>query len=437
MSVVSALEEFGLYIHDCAMAPYSFILDTTLLAIRYTSIYASYLHYYVFISYIYTGNIIFNNSFFGNYLSQLCSPQVVAFKIDVDSITYDVFLNFLAMDTNYIVNIFNSYFTNNKPSDFVMLPYFGNLMFEEGYSDMFEGTFLSNFDDYISKFEIIFDHPVVNFVFNIFYNIIFSFIFFFFYIFFIIELIFSEYRIKVASKKNIDIEHLSNQITVESEKEIASFDDMIPFFLALFLTIGWFFWANSIFSISSHYNPLLFSQLILPGLAFMTFVAPFLILYDFGLFFVIYLRGSGTTSLLAAEILYDMITLFSFFIRITIQMARLILMLTALGSFQEYIDGSEWYPFAFLLNDTLLNFLLNPFYFNYTILDFFLKIILVVVYILYEVFHTFFVTTIQTIAFFSMVFWLFFYLFTFFVSERAEKLFEKKKEFYRNNYNKF
>lgn len=73
----------------------------------------------------------------------------------------------------------------------------------------------------------------------------------------------------------------------------------------------------------------------------MTFVAPFLILYDFGLFFVIYLRGSGTTSLLAAEILYDMITLFSFFIRITIQMARLILMLTALGSFQEYIDGSE------------------------------------------------------------------------------------------------
>jgi hypothetical protein len=360
----------------------------------------------------------------------------MAFKIDLDTITYEFFINALAMDSTYSINILNSYFVNNRPSDFITLPYFGNLMFEEDSQNIFEGTFLSNFDDYMSKFEVIFDHPITNFIFNIIINIILSVCFFFFFLFFIIELIFSEYRLMVASKKNIDVEQLSNQITVESEKEIASFDDMLPFCLAIFLTVGWFFWANSIFSISSHYNPLLFSQLILPGLAFMTFIAPFLILYDFGVFFVIYLRGSGTTALLAAEILYDMITLFSFFIRISIQIARLILMLTALGSFQEYIDGSAWYPFAFLLNDSLLNFLLNPFYFNYTILDFFLKILLVAAYILYEIFHTFFVVTIQTIAFFAMVFWLFFYLFTFFVSERAERLFEKKRKFY-NNFNKF
>lgn len=238
MSMVSVFEEFGLYIHDCAMAPYSFILDTILSATKYVTIYISYVHYYIFISYVYTGNIIFTNSFFGNYLSQLCSPLTIAFKIDIDNITYDVFLNFLAMDSNYIINIFNNYFTNNKSLDFATLPYFGNLMLGEGYLDIFEGTFLSNFDDFLSKFEIIFDHPITNFIFNICYNIVFSFFFFFFYIFFIIELIFSEYRIRVASKKNIDMEHLSNQVTVESEKEIASFDDIIPFFLALFLTAG-------------------------------------------------------------------------------------------------------------------------------------------------------------------------------------------------------
>ena len=108
--------------------------------------------------------------------------------------------------------------------------------------------------------------------------------------------------------------------------------------------------------------------------------------------------------MLAAEILYDMINLFSFYVRIIIQVSRLVLMITALGSFQEYIDAIGLYPFSFLLNDTLINFLLNPFYFNYTILDYFVKILLVILYILYEVFHTFFVTTIQTIAFFAMVF---------------------------------
>ena len=162
MSLVSSFNEFGLYIHDCATAPYDFVLDSFILAIRYTSIYISYIHYYVFITYVYTGNIIFNNSFFGNYISQLSSSQVVSFKTEINSITYDVFLNGLAMDSNYIVNIFNSYFTNNKPEDFIMLPYFGNIIFEENCSDIFEGTFLANFSNYTSKFEVIFDHPVFN-----------------------------------------------------------------------------------------------------------------------------------------------------------------------------------------------------------------------------------------------------------------------------------
>lgn len=430
MYLVLALEELGLYMHDCAFAPYDFLLDTIILTVKYTSNYISYIHYYVFLIYVYSGNIIFTNSFFGNYLTQLFGPQVVAFKVGIDSITYNVFLNGLAMDSNYIVNIFNSYFTNNKPSDFVMLPHFGNLMFEQDFEDLFEGTFLANFNNYFSNLEIIFDHPVFNFIFNIIYNIIFSFCILLFSILFIIELILSEYRALVSSKKNLDTEYLSSQLTIESEKEIASFDDIFPLFLAVFLTLGWFFWANSIFSISTHCNFFLFVQLIIPGFIFITFICPFFVLNDFGVFLFIYLRGSGTTSVLAAEILYDMINLFSFYVRIIIQVSRLVLMITALGSFQEYIDAIGLYPFSFLLNDTLINFLLNPFYFNYTILDYFVKILLVILYILYEVFHTFFVTTIQTIAFFAMVFWLFFYLFTFFVSERSENLFEKKRKFY-------
>jgi hypothetical protein len=61
------------------------------------------------------------------------------------------------------------------------------------------------------------------------------------------------------------------------------------------------------------------------------------LLFDFGIYAFVYLRGSGPTAMLAAELLYDLINTFAYFIRVFIQLARLLLMLIAAGSLQEFI----------------------------------------------------------------------------------------------------
>lgn len=236
--MIYALDQLGHYMVDCSLAPYLYVLNTIVATMVLLCNYVSYIHYYLFLAYVYSGNILFNNSFFGCYLAQFFGPNIASFKMNIDDITYNVFLNCLNSDTGYIVNILSSYFQNNTPSDFMLLPYFGNLMFCEESEDLFEGTFLANFNDFFSNFEVIFYHPITNFLYNIFVNIFFSFIFLAFCILFAIELIISEYKFIMSSNKNLDSEHLANQLTVESEKEVSSFDDILPIFLVVFLTLG-------------------------------------------------------------------------------------------------------------------------------------------------------------------------------------------------------
>lgn len=62
------------------------------------------------------------------------------------------------------------------------------------------------------------------------------FIVFFFSLF--INFYFSFYTSSVNEESTIDIDFLMNSATVESEKEISSFDDIILTFLVLFYTFG-------------------------------------------------------------------------------------------------------------------------------------------------------------------------------------------------------
>jgi hypothetical protein len=235
---VSSFDELGHYMFEQALAPYFAILDAGAYVMLLVSNYVSYIHYYIFLMYVYTGNFIFTNSFFGNYLVQIFGPDVISFKINVEDITYNSFLNVLNMDSNSLTNILGNYFKNTTPHDFIFLPYFGNSLFLEESEDIFDNAFLSNFNDFFSNFEIFLNSQVFNSIFNIIFNIFFSFIFLFYFTLFIIELIISEYRLFMASRKNLDIENLSNQLAIESEKEVASFDDILPLFLAVFLTLG-------------------------------------------------------------------------------------------------------------------------------------------------------------------------------------------------------
>jgi hypothetical protein len=109
--------------------------------------------------------------------------------------------------------------------------------------------------------------------------------------------------------------------------------------------------------------------------------------------------------MLAAELLYDIINTFAYFIRVFIQLARILLMLIAAGSLQEFIFYFGVDYTILLGNESFLDIVYNiEFNFKTITLFFFTKLPLFLLYWVYEIFHTYFVVTIQTIAFFAMVF---------------------------------
>ena len=161
--------------------------------------------------------------------------------------------------------------------------------------------------------------------------------------------------------------------------------------------------SNSFFNLPLYFNSYCYSFIVLPVFFSFVFIIPLFLLFDFGLYLFIYLRGSSNTSLLAAELLYDLINLFAYYIRVVIQSARLVLMLTAIGSYQELIllDNSN---IQGLLYSDVNIYMWNINLSKYTIFNIFFKLTVYIMYILYEIFHTYFVLTIQTIAFFAMIF---------------------------------
>ncbi len=229
-----------------------------------------------------------------------------------------------------------------------------------------------------------------------------------------------------------DTDHTVSTLVTEAEKEISSIDDLIIIFLVLFFVFGIYFMFYGFTQLSLYFNNYSCVYVIMPFLFFFIYVAPVCLLFDFGIYVFVYLRGSGPTAMLAAELLYDLINLFAYFIRVFIQLSRILLMLIAAGSLQEFIFYFGLDYRLLICNDSFIDTIYNiEFNSKSLTLFFFTKLPLFILYWNYEIFHTYFVVTIQTIAFFAMVFWLFFYLFSFFFSESHENYFRQRRVFYK------
>ena len=64
---------------------------------------------------------------------------------------------------------------------------------------------------------------------------------------------------------------------------------------------------------------------------------PTYLLYDFGIFFVTYLRGVGPTPVIIAELMYDYIGVLAFFIRLVVQGVRIVLMTLTYVGLHDFI----------------------------------------------------------------------------------------------------
>jgi hypothetical protein len=247
--------------------------------------------------------------------------------------------------------------------------------------------------------------------------------------FFFVAFYFSYYSSPSKEESTVDSDYLTASITVESEKEIGSIDDMLMPSVVLLYTFGWYFYLYC-WNIISCLPEVILAFFFFPLLYYTIFNTPTFLLYDFGILFTAYLKGVAPSPTLVFELMYDYIAVIAFYVRVLTQGVRLILMFftyALMHDFVLYID----YSHRFLTgNESLWEDISNINASLSSVTYFFLGVLPGhILNWMYEVFHTFFVVTGQIIAYFAMIFWLFLFLFTFFVIEKQENYFEERKRY--------
>lgn len=221
-----------------------------------------------------------------------------------------------------------------------------------------------------------------------------------------------------------DVEFNISTLSTEAEKELFSLDDAIYLFAILIVFIAAYFGSMSIGVLFKQYDISLF--LISTPFLFLFLVGvPFNLLYDFGSFFLLYLRGVSTTKVLLFELAYDYIGVIAFFTRLLVQFVRLVLMFVVYFMMHEaimvYQLGRGFTPFGGSNYNDVFNMpitMKNISYYLTTILP------SQIGYLMYETLHTMFVVTAQLAAFATIAFWLFLLFYSFFVFEKHENHFK-------------
>lgn len=163
-----------------------------------------------------------------------------------------------------------------------------------------------------------------------------QFLFILYFVLIFISFYFNYFSSASKEESLIDADYLISSATVEAEKEITAFDDMILGFVVLVYLFGWYFYIHC-WSIISIFPEIVFLFYLFPSLYFIIFGIPTLLAYNFGIYFLAYLRGVGASPVLFFELMYDYIAVIIFYTRIIVQGVRLVLMLGTLASLNEFM----------------------------------------------------------------------------------------------------
>lgn len=227
---------------------------------------------------------------------------------------------------------------------------------------------------------------------------------------------------KIFDDYNTNVNYL-----VESEKELGSLDDMflgISIFICIY---GWFFGANFIFY-SLNYSESYFIYVGFPILLLIVLGMPFNMIWDYGLTFVTFLRGSSNTTIFSLEFMYDLLATAIMFIRLVVQNVRYLLMFFAFLEFFEFFASYSFlYEDMFYSSDkTFFDFMsttnLASFFFNN-----FAQILTFSVLYIYNMAHLLYTVLSHFFAYLILVFWFFSFLYTTFFYEKLENFFKFKR----------
>lgn len=243
-----------------------------------------------------------------------------------------------------------------------------------------------------------------------------------------IVILFSFYNNQNTDERTIDIDFLNTSILIESEKEITSIDDCLVLVSSIIFIFGFYFFSHAIL-IFSNTTPMFLTYYSLIITFIFILGMPTLLLYDLGIYFLLYLKGTGKSYNYFIEIAYDYIACIVFYTRIFAQWIRLVLMFVTYLSMSHYVAEFEITNNNIILNENKFSNLNNFDYKNSSISYYILSILPgKLIYWCYEVLHTLFLVTSQFVAFFAIVFWLILFLYTFFVIEKFEDFFSYKRK---------
>lgn len=241
-----------------------------------------------------------------------------------------------------------------------------------------------------------------------------------------ITILFNFYGNANTEENTIDADYLIANTTVEAEKEITSIDDYLGLLLIIAYMFGVFFFIGAWTSIMSH-STLILSYYSVIILFIFVLGMPTLILYDLGIFFLAYLRGASKSSNVVWESIFDYVACIIFYSRILAQWVRIVLMLVTFLSISHYVSEFELTNNLLIASEDQTNGL-NELNTNFSSTYYILTVIPgKFLYWIYETVHTLFLVTSQFIAFLAIVFWLFLFLYTFFIIEKHEDFFSKKR----------
>ena len=240
---------------------------------------------------------------------------------------------------------------------------------------------------------------------------------------------FSFYSSSSKEESTVDADYLSASITVESEKEIGSIDDIVMPAIVFIYTFGWYFYLYC-WNLFCAVPEIVLVFFFFPLLYYTIGNTPTFLLYDFGILYNCYLRGIAPSPNMVFELMYDYIAVIAFYVRVLTQGVRLALMFFAYAGMHDFVLYSDYSHRYLTGNESIWEEISNTNTSVSSISYFFLGVLPGhILNWMYEVFHTFFVVTGQLVAYFGMIFWLFLFLFTFFVIEKQEAYFEDRKKY--------
>lgn len=214
----------------------------------------------------------------------------------------------------------------------------------------------------------------------------------------------------------------------ETEKEVGPVDDFFLFAILFFLTIVSFI-ITSFIIILINTNIFIWSFAALFVVSLLILTVPLNLFIDYGIMFFAYIRGSASSGNLIKEVLFDMISTFTVFIRFVIQNIRFLFIFSAIFELLEWVfsnNSSLFLTNCIIQNNIFINFS-DIFYNTGNINILLINSILFIIMYLYYFLHLLFLLLVQITIYVGISVWLFFFLYSTKFLTKYEKYFSLKK----------